>query len=133
MKWILYHLGFLFVNSAMAEERVAKATSSFWDGLHMPESIEENAHLIDWLFNYTTLMITFFFILVVAGLIGFSYLYHHKRHPKSYYTYGNKKVQILFATIIGIAVFFGIDLNIVRISNEDFTKVFINWPDETNK
>jgi len=96
----------------------------------MPESIEENAHLIDWLFNYTTVMITFFFILVVLGILGFSYLYHHKRHPIPHYTYGNKKVQIVFATIIGIAVFFGIDLNIVRISNEDFTKVFINWPDD---
>lgn len=133
MKWILYHMGFLFFNSAMAEEHSAKATSGFWEGLKMPESIEENTHLIDWLFNYTTIMITFFFILVVAGLVGFSYLYHHKRHPKSLYTYGNKKIQILFATIVGIAVFFGIDLNIVRISNEDFTKVFINWPDETKE
>lgn len=130
MKWILYHLGFLFFSTAIAEEHLTKAAPSFWDGFKMPESIEENAHLIDWLFNYTTAMITFFFILVVIGLLGFSYFYHHKRHPQPYYTYGNKKVQILFATIIGIAVFFGIDLNIVRISNEDFTKVFINWPDD---
>ncbi len=133
MKWIFYHLGFLFLTPVMAQEHVAKTTFGFWDAFKMPESIEENTHLIDWLFNYTTLMITFFFVLVVAGLVGFSYLYNRKRHPIAYYTYGNKKAQIVFATIIGIAVFFGIDLNIVRISNEDFTKVFINWPDETKE
>jgi len=115
---------------AMAGEVGSSAEPSIWDSFHFPEDISEHGHLIDWLFNYTTYMITFFFILVVIGLVGFSFLYYHKRHPKAYYTYGTKRVQIYVATIIGIAVFFGIDLNIVRISNEDFTKVFINWPDE---
>ncbi|MFI5390373.1 MAG: cytochrome c oxidase subunit II [Bacteriovoracales bacterium] len=133
MKWIFYHLGFLFFTPLMAEEHVAKTSYTLWDAFHMPESIEENTHLIDWLFNYTTAMIVFFFILVVAGIVGFCYLYHHKRHPKAYYTYGTKRIQIIFATVIGTAVFFGVDINIVRISNEDFTKVFLNWPDETKE
>jgi cytochrome c oxidase subunit 2 len=128
MKWILFPFAFVFANFSFAEE-LPKA-SSFWDSFKFPEPIEENVHLIDWLFGYTSFMIIFFFILVVIGLLGFSYLYHHKRHPVPHYTYGTKRIQIITATIIGIAVFFGIDLNIVRISNEDFTKTFLNWPDE---
>ncbi len=95
-----------------------------------PEDISENGYLIDWLFNYTTILNVFFFALVCAGLFGFSYLYSQKRHPKPYYTYGNKKAHILVATLIGIAVFGGIDMNITRMSNNDFVNVFINWPSE---
>ena len=133
MKWIFYHLGFLFFTPLMAEEHVAKKSYTLWDAFHMPENIEENGHLIDWLFNYTTIMITLFFIFVVIGIVGFCYFYHHKRHPKALYTYGTKRSQIIFATVIGTAVFFIIDINIVRISNDDFTKVFLNWPDETKE
>ena len=103
----------------------------FWSGLSAPEDISTNGHLIDWLFRYTTFMNIFFISLVCIGLFGFSFLYAAKRHPKPYYTYGNKKVHILVATIIGAFVFLGIDLNITRMSNNDYLNVFTNWPDET--
>lgn len=93
-----------------------------------PEDISENGHLIDWLFNYITGMNTFFFVLVCLGLFGFSYLYSSSRHKKPYYTYGNKKAHVLVVTLIGAGVFFGIDFNITRIANNDFTKVFVNFP-----
>lgn len=117
-------------NDMGAATSKAAENMSFLEMIQPPEDISEYGHLIDWLFNYTTVLNIFFFILVCAGLFGFSFLYHRKRHPKPYYTYGNKKIHIIVATIIGIAVFVGIDLNIVRISNNDFTGVFINWPDE---
>ena len=104
--------------------------SSFWNMIQPPEDISENGYLIDWLFNYTTYLNLFFFSLVCIGLFGFSYLYARKRHPKAYYTYGNKKVHVLAATIIGIAVFVAVDMNITRMSNNDFVNVFINWPSE---
>lgn len=65
-----------------------------------------------------------------VGLFGFSYLYSAKRHSRPYYTYGNKRNHILVVTAIGLSVFLAIDMNITRISTEDYTKVFINWPDE---
>ncbi|MEC7275028.1 MAG: hypothetical protein VXV96_01810 [Bdellovibrionota bacterium] len=116
-------------------EPILKNTESlgFFEMLAPPEDISVNGHLIDYLFNYTTTLNLVFFILVCIGLFGFSYLYHQKRHPKPYYTYGNKKTHILVATIIGVAVFIGIDMNITRMSNDDFTGVFINWPDETKE
>jgi cytochrome c oxidase subunit 2 len=103
---------------------------TFWERFTPPQDISENGHLIDWLFNYTTSLNVFFFFLVCLGLFGFSFLYHRKRHPKPYYTYGNKKMHITVATVIGVAVFLGVDLNISRISNNDFMNVFAKWPGE---
>ena len=101
----------------------------FWHSISPPEDISEHGHLIDWLFNYITLLNFFYFALVCAGLFGFSYLYYYKRHPKAYYTYGNKKIHVVVVTLIGIAVFVSIDMNIVRISNNDFLNVFNKFPD----
>jgi cytochrome c oxidase subunit 2 len=103
---------------------------NFWQRITPPEDISENGYLIDYLFNYTTVLNLVFFILVCGGLFGFSFLYNRKRHPKPYYTYGNKKVHVMVATVIGVAVFLGVDLNISRISNNDFLSVFAKWPSE---
>ena len=100
----------------------------FWWTMAPPEDISENGHLIDWLFNYTTALNLFFFALVCLGIFGFSYLYHHKRHPKAYYTYGNKKPHILIATLVGVLVFVTIDINITRMSNNDYLSVFARMP-----
>ena len=106
----------------------ALLAQNFWADMLPPEDISEHGRLIDWLFNYTTYMNIFFFSLVCIGLFGFSFLYHWKRHPKPYYTYGTKKAHIVVATLIGTAVFFGVDINITRISNDDFLGVFAKWP-----
>ncbi len=89
-----------------------------------------NGHLIDWLFNYTTYLNLFFFALVCIGLFGFGYLYRAKRHPKAYYTHGNGRNHILMTAFIGLFVFLVIDMNITRISNNDYTQKFIRWPNE---
>jgi cytochrome c oxidase subunit 2 len=107
-----------------------KIDMSLWDRMKPPEDISMHGHLIDWLFAYTTYLNIFFFTLVCIGLFGFSYLYSKKRHPKAEYTYGNRKAQVIVATVIGTLVFFAIDLNITRISNNDYTQVFVNWPNE---
>lgn len=103
---------------------------SLWDRMQPPVDISENGHLIDWLFGYTTAMNIFFFVLVCAGIFGFSYFYSAKRHPKAYYTYGNKKMHVLVATAIGLSVFLAVDMNITRISNNDYINVFANFPNE---
>ena len=114
---------------AMVIPSLSAATTKMglWERMQPPEDISVHGHLIDDLFAYTSWLNLFFFLLVCVGLFGFSFLYHHKRHPRPYFTYGNKKPQILVATAIGILVFFTIDLNITRISNDDFLQVFANW------
>ena len=94
-----------------------------------PADISANGHLIDSLFMYTTWFNVFFFVLVCVGLFGFAFIYRAKNHPKPYYTYGNKKSHILVATLIGLFVFLAVDMNITRMSNNDYLGVFIKWPD----
>jgi cytochrome c oxidase subunit II len=106
---------------------------SLWQMMSPPTDISVNGHLIDWLFIYTTWMNVLFFALVCAGIFGFSYLYSAKRHPKPYYTYGNKKIHIMIATVIGLAVFVAVDMNITRISNNDYINVFANFPDDDDE
>jgi cytochrome c oxidase subunit II len=109
--------------------KLSVSTMSWWQAMMPPEDISTNGHLIDNLFNYTTMMITFYFILVCIGLFGFSYLYSAKRNKTPYYTYGNKKKHLIITAIIGAAVFLSIDLNITRISNNDLLNAFWKWPD----
>jgi cytochrome c oxidase subunit 2 len=100
-----------------------------WDLFRPPVLISSTGHLIDSLFNYTTFMAVFYFILVCVGLFGFSFLYSHKRHKVPYYTYGNKKIHLIVTAVIGAAVFLTIDLNISRISNNDLRETFWKYPD----
>ncbi len=101
---------------------------SFWEMIRAPEDISTHGHRIDGLFNYITLLNSFFFLLLITGLVFFSYRYAKKRHPIPYYTYGNKKKHIWVVTLIGAAVFFLIDLNVTRMSNNDMLGIFWNWP-----
>ncbi len=106
---------------------------SFWETIQPPVDISTNGHLITYLFNYTTILASLFFILVCVGLFGFSYLYSKKRHPKPYYTYGNKKPHLLITLIIGLSVFLILDVNITRMSNDDMRASFWKWPSNDDK
>lgn len=103
-------------------------SANWLDYFSPPENISTTGHLIDDLFNYTTVMITFYFILVCIGLFAFSFLYSSKRHKKPYYTYGNKKKHLIITAFIGAAVFLSIDLNITRIASNDLINEFWNYP-----
>lgn len=102
--------------------------SSFLESIQPPKDISTTGHLIEYLFDYTTYLNIFYFILLCIGLFGFSIFYYYKRHPKAYYTYGNKKVHLWITAGIGLAVFLSIDLNITRMSNNDMLKTFWQWP-----
>jgi cytochrome c oxidase subunit 2 len=121
-----------FISFEFFNQLMSFGVNSFFD-IPLPEDISTNGHLIDSLFDYTTTLNVFYFVLVCIGIFGFSYLYSRKRHPKPYYTYGNKKNHLIITGIIGAAVFLSIDLNITRMSNDDLIKTFWNFPkDEEN-
>lgn len=117
----------LYVTYAQASE------SYLLNVLQPPVDISKDGHRIDYLFNLTTALIVFFFILVIIGLFGFSYKYSQKRHPKPLYVDGTSKKHILIVAFIGSMVFVMIDMKITGISNDDFLEVFANWPDETKE
>ena len=58
----------LMLPAASANDSVDYSSTNYWDITIPPEDISVNGHLIDWLFNYTTYMNLFFFILVCVGL-----------------------------------------------------------------
>ncbi len=120
---ILNSLSNLFLNGMMVGSDM-----SLLEQMTPPEDISTNGHLIDSLFMYTTVWNIFYFTLVCAGLIGFSYLYHHRRNPKAYYTHGNKPKQLLVTLIIGVGVFFSVDMYIATKSTHDLTTVFWKYP-----
>jgi len=103
--------------------------NSWWERSMPPQNISSNGHLIDGLWNYTTVLCIFYFILVCIGLFGFSFLYSKKRNKTPYYTYGNKKQHIIVTAIVGAAVFLTIDLNITRIASNDLLNEFWKYPD----
>lgn len=113
--------------------KVFASESNLLDILNPPMAITKDAHRIDSLFNLTTGLITFFFILVCIGLFGFAFLYSKKRHPKPLYIDGTSKKHILIVAFLGSLVFVMIDMQITRISNEDYVEVFANWPKETEE
>lgn len=107
--------------------------NSFLAMIKPPLDISTNGHLIDYLFNFTTMLIAFFFLLVCVGLFGFSYLYNKKKHPKALYVHGTSKKHILIVAAIASMVFIMVDMQITGISNHDFINTFINWPKETEE
>jgi cytochrome c oxidase subunit 2 len=108
-------------------------TASIFDGWEAPIDISLHGNKIDWLFDYTTALNVFYFALVCVGIFGFSYLYHHKRNRKAYFTYGNQKKHLVVTMVIGAAVFLSIDLTITGISTHDLLNTFWKYPAETEK
>jgi len=121
-----------FLLKSMFYIQNSKAASAL-DFMKPPVDISIHGHKIDYLFNLTTALITFFFILVIIGLFGFSYLYAKKRHPKPLYVDGTDKKHILIVAFLGSMVFVLIDMQITTISNKDFVEIFAKWPVEDEK
>lgn len=112
----------------IAEAQVGK-NWSFWERITPPEDISSNGHLIEWLFNYTTIVNLFWFTLVCLGLFGFSYVYSQKRHKKSVYLHGNEKKHLLLTACIGLGVFLSVDMVITKVSSRDVKEVYWKFPD----
>ncbi len=106
---------------------------SFLERMKPPVDISVNGHLIDGLFYFTTWLILVYFLLVCAGLFGFAYFYWNKKNPKASYLHGTSKKHVAVVAGIGAAVFITIDMQITRMSNDDFMNFFAKWPDETKE
>lgn len=107
----------------------AKDQMGLWERIMPPTDISTSGHLIMWLFNYTTYVNLFWFALVCIGLFGFSFLYHHKRHPKALYSHGNEKKHLLITAFIGLGVFLSVDMVITKVTTRDIKEVFWNFPE----
>ncbi len=120
-----------FITSLFFTFSIKAEDQKFIDMLKPPVDISVDGHRIDYLFNFTTVLIAFFFILVCIGLFGFSYWYNKKRHPKPLYTHGTTRKQIAVVALLASMVFIMIDMQITAKSNHDYMEIFGKWPSET--
>jgi cytochrome c oxidase subunit II len=111
---------------------VPNLQASSWLDTYLPlEDISTNGYRIDGLFNYITYANIFFFSLVLAALIGFSWVYRERKGDKDQkviFTYGNTKKLKWIVLGIGFAVFVGIDTFITYKSNDDLLNIFWKYP-----
>lgn len=116
-------------SKAQGAVEIAAESMSLWDRIRPPEDITSNGHLIEWLFNYTTMVNLFWFTLVCIGLFGFSFLYSQKRHKKAAYVHGDEKKHLVLTALIGLGVFLSVDMVITKVSTRDIKEVFWNFPE----
>lgn len=111
---------------------VVKATEqmSFWERMQPPVDFTTSGHYIMWLFNYTTYVNIFWFLVLCVGLFGFSYLYSAKRSKRGLYTHGNEKKHLIITACIGLAVFLSVDMVITKVSTHDIKEVFWKFPSD---
>lgn len=119
--------------SALVANSMAENSMSLIERMKPPVDISTSGHLIDSLFYFTTWLILVYFILVCVGLFGFAFKYWNKKSPKPTYLHGTSKKHVAVVAGIGAAVFITIDMQITRMSNEDFINVFAKWPDESKE
>jgi cytochrome c oxidase subunit 2 len=124
---------FWLATEAQGSVATAMKAMSFWERIAPPEDISSNGHLIEWLFNYTTIVNIFWFALVCVGLFGFSFVYSQKRHKKPFYTHGNERKHLLVTALIGLGVFLSVDMVITKVSTHDIKEVFWNFPEDSDE
>lgn len=122
----------LFLQALVANS-MASESMGFLERIKPPVDISKHGHLIDSLFYFTTWLILVYFVFVCIGLFGFAYKYWNKKSPKATYLHGTSKKHVAVVAGIGAAVFITIDMQITRMSNEDFINVFAKWPDESKE
>lgn len=91
-----------------------------------PEIISSDGAHFDWLFGYVTAGTFFYFILMILGVVWFTFAYREKRGSKAYYTDGHKehKVTLFF----DILFFVTLDVVLIYFSVVDTQKYFMEAP-----
>jgi cytochrome c oxidase subunit 2 len=107
-------------------EGVAHA-ESFLKG--RPKDVSLDGHLIDGLFDMTTVMVTILFIIMVA-IMAIATFVHSDKDParKANYSHGDTKKHLMRTALIGGAVFFIVDGTLLVNSFIDLNEHIWNWP-----
>src|SRR5262245_16346498 len=79
------------------------------------------------LFWYTTWMCVVAFALVWGALVWFSIRYRARPGHRALYDHGTRRASIVFTTILALAVFILIDMNLVRASQVSIKEYLYNY------
>lgn len=84
---------------------------------------------IDNIVDRTTMLLVFWFSIVVVCLVLFSIKYRNKGQ-RGAYIHGTDKKSVLLQLAIGLLVFVTVDLHLVILSSNHLQKTFYNYPKE---
>jgi cytochrome c oxidase subunit 2 len=119
--WFRKSAPFLLASLAAARPALAGKFSPVRD-------VSLNGFRPDALFWYVTWACVIAFALVMAALIGFSFKYRARAGHKAYYYHGTDRKSFAVTGILAAAVFFFIDMNLVRVSQADMKDAYFAFP-----
>ncbi len=93
-----------------------------------PKDVSLDGHRIDSVIQYTDTVITIYFGIVVLALIYFIFKYRTRPGHKAVYDKGNSKKHVSISVVMGLLVFFSIDVVIESMSFRDLKEAFWNFP-----
>jgi cytochrome c oxidase subunit 2 len=100
--------------------------------LDPPKDISLDGWRIDSVIQYTDLVITVYFSLVVLAMLYFIIRYRSRPGHKAVYDRGDTKKQIWITLTMGLLVFLSIDVVIEGMSFRDLKEAFWNFPKGEN-
>jgi len=104
---------------------LADPKPSWW---RPPVDVSKDGWRADKLFWYTTFMCTVAFLLVLGALIVFSIRYRERPGHKAMYDHGTRRASIMFTTVLALAVFILIDMELVHQSQVSVKEYLFNFP-----
>ena len=95
----------------------ADMSKGFFDRYAAPKDISTTGHRMMWLFQYTSWVTFFFFLLMAGALVGFIFIYRDRPGRVAYYTHGHSThMEAVVPKILDIAVFVSLDLVLIGAS-----------------
>ena len=93
-----------------------------------PADISKDGWRVERLFWYVTFMCIVAFALVLGALIVFSIKYRARPGHKAFYDHGTRRASIIFTTVLAVAVFILIDMELVHASQVSIKEYLFNFP-----
>jgi cytochrome c oxidase subunit 2 len=105
-----------------------------WSHFYQPPENISGDFQIDSIINKTTLLAGSYFLVVVVSLLYFCVRYRDKKDGRrGFYHHGTDKMSLLVQLLVGLLVFFTVDVHLVYLSSKHLQTVFYNFPQEDPK
>ena len=116
------------------KSKAKKITSTAWGIWYIdpPKDVSLDGYRIDNVIQYTDMVITIYFGIVILALIFFIFKYRSRPGHTAVYDKGDTKKHVLATIAMGLLVFFSIDTVIEAMSFRDLKEAFWNFPKGEN-
>jgi len=108
-----------------------KASWGLWF-IAPPKDVSLDGYRIDKVIQYTDLVITIYFGIVILAMLYFVVKYRARPGHKADYDHGNSKKHVMATLAVGLLVFFSVDTVIETMSFRDLKEAFWNFPKGEN-